>query len=181
MSHHTREEVALEFDSWSTADWERFRRVAQFQLYRFAQIEPMDLLQDVSLRFLALDRKWPSGESLKAVFYNALRSVADEYRQREMSTPCLTEADLPVRSDGTAASIDELATDTRTPQSALEAQQLIDEAFTAFKGDQDAEAVLMGRLTELSAAEVQSEFQITPLAYEAARKRIERWLRQKVR
>jgi DNA-directed RNA polymerase specialized sigma24 family protein len=175
-NHHGPDEVRRRLEALTDEDWERFRRVARYQLFRFAQLDPEDLVQDVALRFLDMKRKWPRGEDFKAVFYNAIRSVADDYRDAEMSKPHMAEADLVAAPDGSPARLDDMARDDRTPEKALEAGQLVEQAFAAFKGDQDAEAVIMGRMTESSAEEVQAEFGMTVNEYHAARKRFERWL-----
>ena len=56
----------------------------------------MDLLQETVVRFLDGKRNWPRGELFKAVFYNAIRSIADEFRSEEAAKPYVSVADLPL-------------------------------------------------------------------------------------
>lgn len=179
-TNHSLADVRKEIDAFTREDLYRFSRFARYQLYRFPQLAPEDLVQETAFRFLDGRRNWPQGEDFKTVFYNALRSVADEFRAGELSKPYMGEADLPEGRDGALSSLDDTAVDSRTPEHAVEAQQLIDEAFAAFADDQDVGAVLMGRMEQLSAEEIQATFAMTEEEYHAARKRLERWLRRKI-
>ncbi len=176
---HSLADVRKEIDAFTREDLYRFNRFARYQLYRFPQLGPEDLVNETAFRFWDGRRSWAQGEDFRTVFYNALRSVADEFRDAELSKPYMVEADLPENTDGTPGSVDDRAIDARTPERALEAQQLIDEAFNAFRDDQDVGAILMGRMEKQSAEEVQATFAMTADEYHAARKRLERWLRRK--
>lgn len=177
---HDRREVEDALNTFTKEDWERFRRVARYQLYRLAHLDSMDLLMDTAGRFIDGRRNWPRGEPFKAVFYNAIRSVADEYRTEDAAKPYVTMADLPPDRDGKPANLENFGTQASSPEKALEAQQEIDRAFAEFKDDEDVQAVIAGRMKGLSAEEVQAEFAITPDEYHAARKRLERWIDQQI-
>jgi DNA-directed RNA polymerase specialized sigma24 family protein len=140
----------------------------------------MDLLMDTVERFLDGRRNWPRGELFKAVFYNAIRSVADEYRTDHASKPYVTMADLPSGLNGEPANVDNFGTQELSPEKALEAQQQIDGVFAEFKDDEDVQAVIVGRMEGLTAEEVQGAFAITPDEYHAARKRLERWIDRQI-
>ena len=179
-NNHDRREVEDALNSFTTEDWERFRRVARYQLYRLAHLDPMDLLMDTAGRFLDGKRNWPKGEEFKAVFYNAIRSIADEYRADEAAKPYVTMADLPSGPNGEPANLDNFGTQGQSPEKALEAQQQIDRVFAEFKGDEDVQAVIVGRMEGLSAEETQAQFAITSSEYHSARKRLERWLDRQI-
>jgi len=179
-NNRDRREVEDALNAFTEEDWERFRRVARYQLYRLVHLDPMDLLMDTVERFLDGRRNWPKGELFEAVFYNAIRSVADEYRTDDASKPYVTMADLPSGPDGEPANLDNFGTQQLSPEKALEAQQEIDHAFAEFKDDEDVQAVIVGRMLGSSAEEVQAEFAITPDEYHAARKRLERWLDRQI-
>lgn len=174
--HHSQDEVRQTLQALTAEELEQFRRIARYQLYRFAQLDPRDLVQEVAVRFLDMERKWPRDEEFKAVFYNALRSVADEYRGKEMSKLYRVEADLATAADGAPVGLDGIALDGRTPERAAQAKELLTRAFAELKGDQDLEAVLVGRLEGLTAEEVKASFGLSDETYDAARKRFERWL-----
>lgn len=150
--------------------------MARFFLRRFPQLDPRDLVQDTALRFVAMERKWPRGEVFGAVFYNALRSVAYDYRKAAMAGPHMTQADLPPSSQGGSDTLEALLDDRRTAETALDARQFLDKVFSKFSEDPVVEAVLMGRMEGMTAKEVQAEFSMSSEAYDAARKRFERWL-----
>ena len=177
--NHDRREVehALQF---SPEDWERFRRVARYQLYRLAHLDPMDLLLDTALRFLDGRRKWPKGEPFEAVFYNALRSVADEYRSDEAAKPYTVMSDLPENQNGEPATLENFGDSATSPEKAVEAQQEIEQVFVEFRDDEDVQAVIVGRMEGLSAEETQAQFAITEDEYHAARKRLERWINRQI-
>lgn len=179
-SNHDRREVEDALNAFTKEDWERFRRVARYQLYRLAHLDPMDLLMDTAGRFIDGRRNWPRGELFEAVFYNAIRSVADEYRTEDASKPYVNVADLPSGLDGEPASLENFGTQELSPEKAVEAQQEIERVFAEFKNDEDVQAVIAGRMQGLTAEEVQAEFAITPDEYHAARKRLERWLDRQI-
>jgi len=131
---------------------------------------------DTAERFLDGRRNWPIGELFEAVFYNAIRSVAGEYRSEDAAKPYVTMSDLPPGLDGEPASLENFGTQELSPEKALEAQQEIDRVFAEFKDDEDVQAVIVGRMEGLTAEEVQGAFAITPDEYHAARKRLERWI-----
>jgi DNA-directed RNA polymerase specialized sigma24 family protein len=170
-------EVREALNAFTDEDWERYRLVAKYQLFRFGHLEPVELVSETVLRFLDGRRTWPRGTSLKAVFYNALRSVADEWRASELNREALPTADLAPNADGEQPTMEDLAVDNRQPANAVEAGELVAHAFKHFGDDQDVEAVLVGRMTGQTAEEVQAEFAMTEAEYGSARKRLERWLR----
>lgn len=179
-NNHDRREVEDALNAFTKEDWERFRRVARYQLYRLSHLDPMDLLMDTACRFLNGRRNWPRGEIFEAVFYNAVRSVADEYRTEDAAKPYVTLADLPLGLDGEPASLENFGTQGLSPEKALEAQQEIERVFAEFKDDEDVQAVIVGRMERLTAEEVQAQFAITSIEYHAARKRLERWLDRQI-
>jgi hypothetical protein len=179
-NNHDRQEVDDALNAFTKEDWERFRRVARYQLYRLAHLDPMDLLMDTAGRFIDGKRNWPRGELFEAVFHNAIRSVADEYRTEDAAKPYVTMADLPSGLDGEPANLENFGTQELSPEKALEAQQEIDSVFAVFKDDEDVQAVIAGRMLGLSAEEVQAQFAITPDEYHAGRKRLERWLDRQI-
>ncbi len=179
-NNHDRRDVEDALNTFTEEDWERFRRVARYQLYRLAHLDPMDLLMDTAGRFIDGRRNWPRGELFEAVFYNAIRSVADEYRTEDAAKPYVTMADLPSGPDGEPANLENFGTQELSPEKAMEAQQEIDGVFAEFKDDEDVQAVIVGRMLGLSADEVQAQFAITSDEYHAARKRLERWLDRQI-
>jgi len=178
--NHDRRELEDALNAFTKEDWERFRRVARYQLYRLAHLDPMDLLMDTAGRFIDGKRNWPRGEVFKAVFYNAIRSVADEYRTEDAAKPYISMADLPLGPNGEPASLENFGTQGLSPEKALEAQQEINRVFAEFKDDEDVQAVIVGRMLGLSAEDVQAQFAITPDEYHAGRKRLERWLDRQI-
>lgn len=178
--NHDRREIEDALNAFTTEDWDRFRRVARYQLYRLAHLDPMDLLMDTALRFIDGKRNWPRGELFKAVFYNAIRSIADEYRMEEAAKPYVSMADLPLGPNGQPANLENFGKQEISPEKALEAQQEIDRVFAEFKDDEDVHAVIVGRMEGLSADEVQARFAITRDEYHAGRKRLERWLDRQI-
>ena len=179
-NNHDRREVENALNAFTKEDWERFRRVARYQLYRLAHLDPMDLLMDTAGRFIDGRRTWPRGELFEAVFYNAIRSVADEYRSEDAAKPYVSMADLPSGLDGEPANLENFGTQELSPEKALEAQQEIDRVFAEFKHDEDVQAVIVGPMFGSSAEEVPAQFAITPDEYHAARKRLERWLDRQI-
>ena len=135
---------------------------------------------DTAGRFLDGRRNWPKGEPFHAVFYNALRSVGDEYRSEDAAKPYITMADLPEDFSGEPATLESFGDSSTSPEKALEAQQEIDLVFTEFRDDEDVQAVIVGRMERLSAQEVQGQFALTEDEYNAARKRLERWLSRRI-
>jgi DNA-directed RNA polymerase specialized sigma24 family protein len=179
-NNHERHEVENALNSFTSEDWDRFRRVARYQVYRLSNLDPMDLLQETVVRFLDGKRNWPKGELFKAVFYNAIRSIADEFRSEEAAKPYVSMAELPLGRDGESVTLDNFGTRATSPEKAVEAQQEIDRVSAHFKDDQDVQAVIYGRMLSLSADEVQADFAMTKDDYHAARKRLERWIDRQI-
>src|SRR5437870_13517742 len=112
-------EVRAEVSKLTDEDIERWRRIARYQLFRFPQLDPLDLVAETAARFLEGRRTWPNSVSWETVFYNALRSVADEFRDGEMSKPIVTAADLARDDTDDACPLDQLGSDSRTPEKAV--------------------------------------------------------------
>lgn len=173
--NHSLAQVRATLADFNAATVERYRRVAQRQLFQFPQRDPMELVNEAALRLADGRRAWPLGTEFGAVFYNVMRSIADEWRDDEMENPVIPASDLPPASDGDTVDIEALAGESSSEAALREAEDLLAKAVEHFKDDDDVQNVIYGRLLGLTAAETQAEFAMTALDYGAARKRLERW------
>ena len=95
VSAHSQQDVEEAIKALSDADWFRFEKAAQFQVFCYSQIEADDLLNETFIRVLDDIRHWTLGVPFTVFFYNAMRSIAHEWRKDEKERPDTLEVDLP--------------------------------------------------------------------------------------
>lgn len=174
---HSTQEAAEAIQALSEVDWLRLDRAAQFQVFCFPRIDADDLLNETFRRILEGSRHWKTGVPFLVFFYNAMRSIADEWRQDEKERHDITEADLPPRPDGESSTLDGLAVaGNADPAKALYIARLIQEIEADFVQTDADLSFLLGTGQGMTANETQREFGLTEQEYGAARKRWERWL-----
>jgi DNA-directed RNA polymerase specialized sigma24 family protein len=164
-------DAASAIDQLGKADWLRLEQCARYQVYRYAAINPHEVLAEAVARAMAGERIWPADVALMTFLRGVIRSVADEFREKEkaiLSTPDaeLTAA-MQAEPDGERAPGEDVR---------LEQLELIRRIWLLFEGDDGAQALMFGVEEGMTAKEVQDQFDLSATDYDAARKRLKRKL-----
>lgn len=161
--------------SLTDADWLRLEKVAQYQVYRYASINPQEVLNEAVLRVLSGDRKCRPGLEFLQFLRGAIRSIADEFRKKEKEAigagEIAIESYAPDRRD-----YQDTADSSNPLESQLRDKELVERIWELFSDDEDVQALLFGAEEGMTGVEIQRKFNFTTNEYGAARKRLERKL-----
>ncbi|MBL8517570.1 MAG: hypothetical protein SF172_04420 [Burkholderiales bacterium] len=177
--NHTLQEVQNALDRLTDAQLHQLDRIARFQVFCYPQLSGEDLLSEAWVRILSGKRNWPRGVAFMAFVYGVLRSIADDWRDEEDARLESPTADLPADFSGDTPDIANLAVAGNTdPERALQVARFLNTVQDEFVQTDDDLSFLLGTMEGRTALETQTQYQLTPQAFDAARKRWERWLEQ---
>lgn len=149
----TREELEEAISAFSNAELLRLRSAAQ--LYAVYPVEPEELVQEALLRAIAGTRKCPRNVSVARFVAEAIRSIAHDELQKVEN-----RRDEVSIHDDTIGNAD--AVNPREPGPTAEERMISDEQVRGtenrllelFDGDDEAQLILLGMLTETEGAEL---------------------------
>lgn len=166
-------------------DWKALHVAARALLGAIVGHAPDDLVQEALLRVLRGTRRWPEDIPFVVFLKNVMRSVADEWRTGSIASHELSG----VLGDGTApdedeagARLDAVSQEPSPEELAMIAERAhlsksrTEQILTAFDGNEEASAILMGRMDGVAAETIRQMFSIDRLRYDTASKQIWRYL-----
>ena len=167
------QEVQNSLAQMSDADLRRAERIAGFLAHGLPGINGEDLLQEVYIKLLSGDRRFPRDVHTVKVLKSAMESEASNARKGRRASPM----DLRFQvggPEGSAFRAD--AADRRTPEAEISAHQQLAALVAICSGDPDAELVVMVWADGLTGAEAREATGLGEKAFDAARKRATRKL-----
>lgn len=141
-----------------------------------ATVDWEDLLQEAFSRILAGTRRWPQSVPLVAFVAQLLRSLASEHHRQQTAHPIVA---LDASSDPSGLPLT-IADDQPGADLQMEADERRAALARRLDADPAALAVLSGHERGETAAETMSRAGLTPLEYDAARKRFRRIVKQEI-
>jgi DNA-directed RNA polymerase specialized sigma24 family protein len=163
-------DAAAAIGQLSNADWLRLEKLARFQVYRYRALNPKEVLNEAIARVLTGERTWHADDKLLNFLEGVIRSVADELRGKEKA-----RLNIPDPEATAEAQEHQPVAETHDPvEDAVAEREIIQELWTLFAEDEGAQAIMLGIEEGMTAKEIQKEFNMTSLEYDAARKRFER-------
>jgi hypothetical protein len=181
MSRHaTIDELLTAFAALSDSDLLALRKAAAILLGGTLFSEPADLMHEAVTRCLDGRRHWPVDTPFPLFLANAMKSIAGAERRLYVAKRVINAssagADWPygwLDSAGEPAPSAEEVCLERERQRTLEGYS---RALTkAFESDHQARDVIAGWTRDLTASEIIEASGLTLKAYDAARKRVQRW------
>jgi DNA-directed RNA polymerase specialized sigma24 family protein len=151
----------------SEADLRRAERIADFLARGLPGAHGEDLLQEVYVKLLSGDRRFPRGVHTVKVLKSAMESEASNARKAGRTSP----VDLRFRVEDGAD-----AADRRSPEVQLVAREQFDALMATCSGDPDAELVVMAWADGLKGADAHQATGLAAKAFDSARKRATRKL-----
>jgi len=158
------QEVQNSLAQMSDADLRRAERIAGFLAHGLPGVNGEDLLQEVYIKLLSGERRFPRGVHTVKVLKSAMESEASNARKGLRASPIdlrTTDAD---------------GADRRSPEVELLASQQFAAIVATCAGDPDAELVVMVWADGLTGAEAREATGLGEKAFDAARKRATRRL-----
>lgn len=166
-----RSEIIARLKALSQAELIRLTRVARLRCLG-TDYGPDDLLQEAVRRILDGQRTVPSDQPFLACLIQVMRSVAWASRKRLRAVA--KEVEL-VSCDEMQESVPSLAPTPEQEVASNDACARLNEVIINLFGDDDeAQAVLMGRIDSMTPAEIQTTFGMDQTAYDTALRRIRR-------
>lgn len=150
--------------SLDIADQIRLKKIAQGRALGLAHADWRDLLQEAVARALSGSRRWPHHVPIVAFIAETMRSIASEWRDRASAA----DVQLP---DGT-----DVTSDHPDSERVVIARDLVARIYDAVSGDPAVLSLLAGLSDGETAAETMARTGLSPLDYDAARKRFRRAL-----
>ena len=160
------QEVQDSLAQLSEADLRRAERIAGFLAHGLTGIEGEDLLQEVYIKLLSGDRRFPRGVRTLHVLKSAMESEASNARKGRRASPIDPRLQL--------ADVD--SADRRSPEVELLARQQFESLLATCSGDPDAELVMLVWADGLCGAEACAATGLGAKEFDAARKRATRKL-----
>ena len=168
----TREECAAALHELSEADLRRLDELARLRAAGLASVDGRDLLHEAIVRMLDGKRRWPQDVPLLVFLRETMRSIANDHWRRQESPIVAAESET---ADGTVA----MAADvSMAPEARTGAAQALARIEELFKGDADAQAVMVGMVSGKAPAEIQEENTMNGTRYATTQRRIRRGLAQ---
>jgi DNA-directed RNA polymerase specialized sigma24 family protein len=160
----------------SAADLVRLRQIARLRASGLTGVDWEDLLQEAFSRILAGTRRWPLDVPLVAFVAQSLRSLASEHHRKQAAHPFVA---LDASSDPSGLPLT-IADDRPGADQLMEAIDRHAALFRGLEQDHGALAVLSGYERGETADETMVRAGLTPLEYDAARKRFRRIVKQEI-
>ncbi len=161
------QEVQDSLAQMSDADLRRAERIAGFLAHGLPGINGEDLLQEVYIKLLSGDRRFPRGVRTLHVLKSAMESEASNARKGRRASPIDPRYQVGVDAD---------CADRRSPEVELLARQQLESLLSTCAGDPDVQRVVLVWADGLSGAEAREATGLGEKAFDAARKRATRRL-----
>lgn len=168
------EAIMLLLDGLSEANWIRLKKVAAYRSL-FVPVGADDLLQEAIVRALSGERRCPKEVTIVKFLAETMRSIASASAKSFSKKPGSVQL-----SDFEEHSILQSATQEKPKSieeiicSEGEAKEIKEKIFGLFEQDEIATMILMGRVEEMPANEIQSMLGIDQVKYQSKSKYIRR-------
>jgi DNA-directed RNA polymerase specialized sigma24 family protein len=174
---HSLEELEKAIHSLTDEEWLDIYDSARQLVFHYPQIDPQEVVDEAITRMLEGVRNWKRGVAFGAFFFNAMRSIAHDFR-KAVKRRWLEE--VPIASDGREGEAEtiEISDGQGDIADQLHATRIIERIHAHFEPDLAAIHYLAGLAEGYTAKEVQEIHCLSAAEYEAARKRCQRWLAQ---
>ncbi len=164
------EALAQALGKLTDADLARLYQLARNRAKYLYNVDSKDLLHMAIVRALEGTRPWPADVPLIAFLAEVMRSIADDYKDRQ-----IRRARDPEFDDDDIAAVDQRnAQPVPVPDGACYSRQVLDAAEKFFANDEEAWVILTARAEGYGPTQIQTELGLTPAQYEAASKRLQR-------
>lgn len=167
---------------YSSIDFLRLYRKANYLLLGTGLATTIELFNEALVRTLDGTRKWPQDVAFEAYIWNAMKSIADGYRNLQSNKEEILSTDL-IHSDDDQ-SVDpiaelghlSLAVDDALIEQEKRRQAEIDltKIENYFKDDDEVTLIIMAIEDGISARDLCSSYEMTTIQYDTARKRFRR-------
>ena len=161
------QEVQNALAQLSDADLRRAERIADFLARGLLSIKGEDLLQEVYVKLLSGERRFPRDVPPLKVLKSAMHSEASNARKGARNSPVDHRVAIELVVD---------AADRRSPDVELLASEQFRALIATCSGDPNAELVIMAWADGLKGADAQQATGLESKAFDAARKRATRKL-----
>lgn len=168
----TVQEVRERLDRLSTADWIRLERASEYLSWGLS-INGQDLLSEIFCRALEGKRKCPNDLPITIFLIGAMRSEVSSLLEKKDHDPLTSPMSASHEQEATASALDQI-TDLDTPLEILLAKETLQKFDDLFRNDENAQMVLMGKLDNLSAAEIQEVAGLSAVEYASLLRSIRR-------
>jgi len=158
----------------SKADWVRLNMAAAYRSI-IVSGDPDDLLQEALVRVLSGERRCPKDVAILVFLKQTMRSIASSSAKSFSKKPIIVPP-----PDFEEYTIQESATQEKTKSiedilcSEGEAEKIKEKVFALFEHDETANMILMGRVEEMTANEIQTMLGIDQTQYQSKSKYIRR-------
>ena len=169
----TPDEIKEQLEKLSQADWFRLEKTADYLVWGLA-ITSDDLLNEIFCRTLEGARKCPHNVPIVVFLIGAMRSAVSSYLDKRKHDPLeqAIHSDSIDQEDSMLFEGNQFSLDT--PDEIILAQQTLDRINELFKGDDNAQMVLMGQMDGYSPEEIQSLTGLNPTEYASTLRSIRR-------
>jgi DNA-directed RNA polymerase specialized sigma24 family protein len=170
------QEVQTALAQLSDADLKRAERIADFLARGLPGMKGEDLLQEVYVKLLSGERRFPRDVHPVKVLKSAMHSEASNARKGARASPIDPRVQIVTggQAEEGAPRID--GPDRRSPEVELLASEQFEALIATCAGDADAELVLMAWADGLKGADARQATGLGAKAFDAARKRATRKL-----
>ena len=156
------------------ANWRRLDEMARVRATGLKSVEGCDLLQEAMARMLQGKRKWPLDVPLILFLRETMRSIASNQWRRQEDNVEVAESEIhrnPQQGEGVIAMASDISTG---PEAGIEAAQTLARIEEMFEDDEDALAIIFGKIDGKSPGEIQQETEMSARKYATTLRRIRR-------
>ena len=168
------EAISPLLEGLSKADWERLNRAAAYRC-NIVSINPDELLQEALIRTLSGERRCPKDINILTFLRQTMRSIASSDAKSFSKNPGSVQLSDFEEHTYLQSATQEKATSIEDKLcSEDEAKEIKENILALFEHDETATMILMGRIEEMNASEIQKMLKIDQTQYQSKTKYIRR-------
>jgi RNA polymerase sigma-70 factor (ECF subfamily) len=169
----SREEIEQAIRDFSTADWNRLHKVAQY-LCRGRTLDPNDLLQEALTRAIDGSRTCPRNVAALRFLSEAMRSIASDTAEADRRQLEFRAVPL-IDQDGTAIDVPDREPNPEERLIGLgEAKGMSAEILALFADDLIAQTIVLGIMEDMDGEELRALTELDKTAFASKRRLIRR-------
>jgi DNA-directed RNA polymerase specialized sigma24 family protein len=171
------EDVHAQIKACTDADWRRLQSHSRLLALGVLGMTGDDLLHEASVRLLAGERRWKRGVTGFTTMYRIMQSIASDERKKVKNgpiSPYVVVNEGGVDDDENNSQPQAVAREADTPDSYLGFKQVVDTLENMVGGNPEEQDVLQCWVCGLYGREAADALKMSPTAYDAARKRLDR-------
>lgn len=172
----TIEECAEALRQLSDADLRRLYEIGRLRTIGLKRVEGPGLLHEAIALMLEGKRRWPIDVPLRVFLRETMRSIASNHWRRQKEAVEVAESEIRANPGGVDGVIAMTADTSIDPEAEIGAAQILARIEEVFKDDEDALAVIAGKINGKSPGEIQQETELSATRYASTQRRIRRHL-----